>query len=157
LLDISGNQRKRVYWLSAELSSNPKRVELAQALTQDRTRPYMGLKGNYGLFASSEWWNNINQRVIPLRFVTGTVVRAYEAGQDRIGKNNTVDLLIDDGSTVPVGIYVNNPKDIALFKPGVMVEIVYALDELKQRARDGSVDYSKVALEMTVSVEHNSA
>jgi hypothetical protein len=76
------------------------------------------------------------------------------AGQDESGMNNTIDLLQDDGSENAFGIYVNHPEDANLFQVRHRAEIVYALDELKlQPAKDGGVNYSKIALEMTVSVQ----
>ena len=42
--------------------------------------------------------------------------------------------------------------DIALFVPGAMVTMVYALDELKEQpAADGSVDVARIVLEMSIS------
>ena len=144
---------KLVYQLSEELKNNSERVSLTQALTLDDTRPSMGLRGSLGLFGSQLWWNNIQQGVMPLLRISGVVRRAYCAGQDPTGENNMVDLELVDGSVRTVGIYVNDKIDIGLFKPGHKVEIVYALDELKhQPAVDGGVNYSKVALEMAVSL-----
>jgi hypothetical protein len=145
------SQLRRVYYLTDELQANPRQVELAQALTRDKSRPSMGLLGKHGLFASEEWWNSINTGRIGLRRVAGTVNRVYEAGQDRMGVPNTVDLDLDDGSRTTVGIYVNDKRDVKLFKPGRRVELVYALDVLK--ADHGSGRYLEIALEMAVSVE----
>lgn len=53
-----------------------------------------------------------------------------------------------------VGIYVNDRADLTLFRIGCRVDLVYALDELKkQPGMDGGVNYSKITLEMAVSVE----
>lgn len=143
---------KRVFLLSDELKRNPDRVALTQALIKDESRPFMGLKGNYGLFGSQEWWESIELRKMPLLFVSGKVSRAYVAGQDRSAANNTVDLIVRDGSILPVGIYANDKRDVELFREGCWVEMVYALDELKlQPASDGGVNYAKVALEAAVS------
>ncbi len=153
LLDEAAGEMKRVYWLSEELELDPSRVSLTHALTQDRSRPNMGLNGRYGLFATREWWNNINQEKMPLKFVSGTIIEAYEAGQDICGLNNTVDLKLKDGTIESVGIYANNDQDIELFSPGSKVEMVYALDELKQQPGvGGDIAYSKVALEVVVSI-----
>lgn len=151
-LDDAPVPMKRVYLLSEGLKHDRQRVKLAQELTLDSSRPLMGLKGTRGLFASDEWWANIQEGKIPLSFISGVIKRAYIAGQDEGGVNNTVDLILDDGSVTPVGIYTNNINDVSLFSPGCMVHVVYALDELKrQPGRDGGVNYSKVALEMAVS------
>lgn len=153
-LDDAPVAMKRVYLLFEELKHDQQRVKLAQQLTLDSSRPLMGLKGTHGLFASEEWWDSIRDKKIPLEFISGVIKRAYIAGQDDDGVNNTVDLAQKDGAVVSVGIYTNNIKDVDLFKPGSTVNVVYALDELKkQPARDGGVNYSRVALEMAVSVK----
>ncbi|WP_235862404.1 hypothetical protein [Pseudomonas kilonensis] len=65
-----------------------------------------------------------------------------------------LDLELKDGSVRAVGIYVNDREDARLFRPGYKASVVYALDELKQQpASDGGVNYSKVALEMAVSLQ----
>lgn len=144
---------KLVFQLSDELKNNPERVALTQALTLNAAKPNMGLRGSHGLFGSDDWWNNIRQGKMPLLFLSGIIKRAYIAGQDESGLNNTIDLMLDDGSMRSVGIYVNNKDDIKFFGVGCRAAIVYALDELKQQpAMDGGVNYSKVALEMAVSL-----
>lgn len=155
LLDLSNEdiKMKLVYELSEELKNNSERISLTQALTLDISRPSMGLKGSVGLFGSSEWWNNIKNGVMPLVLITGTVRRAYVSGQDSSERNNMIDLILADGSACAVGIYVNNLNDTNLFEVGCKVKVIYALDELKcQPTADGSVNYSKIALEMAVSI-----
>ncbi|GGY25100.1 hypothetical protein [Paludibacterium paludis] len=150
-LEKSGVPMKRIYLLSEELKNDPEQIALAQALTMNTSRPTLGLKGTYGLFGSHEWWENIEQHKIPLLFVSGIVLRVYIAGQDGY-ENNTVDLLMEDGSVRDAGIYVNDNRDIPLVRVGCRVELVYVLDELKkQPAPNGGVNYSKIALEMAVS------
>jgi hypothetical protein len=145
---------KKVFSLSQELSTDPERIALAQALTKDESRPFIGLKGNFGLFGSKEWWASIDEQRIPLLFVSGKIKEAYVAGQDQSATNNTIDLVTPDGRIVSVGIYVNDDEDVPLFREGSWVEMVYALDELKmQPASDGGTNYSKVALEVAVSLE----
>lgn len=152
--EIFGFEMRCVYLLSEELQLDPGQIALTQALTLNQAKPQMGLKGTHGLFGSSEWWASIQERRMPLLFISGVITRVYVAGQDDSGINNTIDLLQDDGSVRTVGIYVNKPDDARLFQVGHRAEIVYVLDELKlQPARDGGVNYSKIALEMTVSVQ----
>lgn len=63
-----------------------------------------------------------------------------------------LDLKLGDGTVINVGIYVNDKRDVELFKIGRRASVVYALDELKQQpAADGGVNYSRIALEMAVS------
>lgn len=155
LLDLNstGYLMKNVYLLSEELKLDTQQVALTQALTLNKSRPQMGLKGTHGLFGSDEWWENIGQKKMPLEFFSGVITRAYIAGQDESGMNNTIELLLDDGSIRTLGIYVNIPEDALLFQIGHRADIVYVLDELKlQPAPDGGDNYSKIALEMAVSL-----
>ncbi|KVN28926.1 hypothetical protein WM13_18785 [Burkholderia ubonensis] len=153
-LNEFGVPMKCVFRLEDRLREDPMQVQLAQALTLNPSRPQMGLRGTYGLFGSAEWWANIREGRMPLLYKFGVVKRAFVAGQDKRAPNNTIDIVLDDGSTYTTGIYVNNKADVELFQPGRRIAIVYALDELKQQpATDGGINYSKIALEMAVSVE----
>lgn len=145
---------KTVYRLEIDLANDPEQVALAQALTVNADKSQMGLSGRYGLFGSDEWWASIADGKMPLQRHSGIISRAYRAGQDNSGANNTIDLLTEDGSVHQVGIYVNDTKDIALFLPGHAATITYALDELKpQAAINCGSPYSEVALNMAVSLE----
>ena len=153
-LDKAKVPMRWVYQLSEELKNDTEQIALTQALTLNTSKPMLGLKGKHGLFGSPEWWASIEQRKMPLLFVSGIIRRAYVAGQDGGNENNGIELLLEDGSVRDVGIYVNNKADIPLFRVGCQVELVYALDEMKEQpAQDGSVNYVKVALEMAVSLE----
>jgi hypothetical protein len=153
-LENLGGSMKVVFRLEDRLSSDPKRIELAQALTLDPSRPRMGLRGVHGLFGSPEWWQSIYAKKMPRLELCGVVRRAYVAGQDSSEVNNTIDLLLEDGSVQMVGIYVNDVADAGLFVPGRKVAVLYARDELKhQPAADGGVNYLNIALEMAVSTE----
>lgn len=151
-LEDFGVPMKIVFRLEDRLREDPERVRLAQALTRNPSKPFMGLRGTYGLFGSPEWWSNIREGKMPLLYLSGVVQRAYVAGQDGGETNNTIDLKSDDGSVHMVGIYANSENDVELFHPGSRVGIVYARDELKQPATDGGVNYLNIALEMAVSV-----
>jgi hypothetical protein len=152
--DKSDVPMKRVYLHSEKLIASPDRVAAAQALTLNPSKPMHGLKGKYGLYGSQEWWASIEQRKMPLLFISGIIRRAYVAGQDGGDENNGVDLLLDDGTERAEGIYVNDKADIPLFRAGCRVELVYALDELKkQPAPDGGINYLEIPLEMAVSLQ----
>jgi hypothetical protein len=66
---------KTVYTLSKALELDPKRIELARKLTLDKSRPRLGLRGRYGLFASEEWWQNIQCEKIKMRYWLFEVMR----------------------------------------------------------------------------------
>lgn len=153
-LENSKVSMKLVYLLSEEFKNDPEYVSLTQKLTLDKSKSYIGLNGTYGLFGSQEWWDNINNNKMPLLFLSGIIERAYIAGQEPLRYNNTIDLMLDDGSIQMVGIYVNDKSNADLFKVGYKTSIIYALDELKPgAARNFGQKYNKIALEMAVSFE----
>ena len=146
---------KVVYQLKEDLKVNVDRLEKAQALTLNPNKPLMGLKGSCGLFGSNEWWESIEDGIIPISVIEGIVLEAYVAGKNRNIKslNDMIEISLEDGSTSHNGIYTNDKSNVRFFVPGARVFIVYALDELKiQPARDGSVNYLPIALEMAVSI-----
>ncbi|MET3391545.1 hypothetical protein [Variovorax atrisoli] len=149
LLEFDDSKFWRVYTLTTELESDPRQVELAQALTLNPDKPRMGLKGTYGLFGSPQWWDSINRRKMPLRFISGTIVEVYEAGQDsKTGQNNEMVLDLSLGGRESFGIYTNNKKQVKLFCPGVTVLMVDALDEYKRAEHDGP--RSGITLEVAI-------
>jgi hypothetical protein len=152
-LNNSSSKMKLVYTLTNELNVEPEQLELTHKLTLDKSRPKMGLKGRYGLFATEEWWQNIQRGKIKLYRCAGVIVDVYVAGQDYT-EINTIDLQDENGVIHMEGIFVNDPADLVHFKIGHRAEIVRALDELKnQPAEDGGKNYSKITLEMAVSVD----
>jgi hypothetical protein len=150
-LDKVGVPMKLVYQLSEELRHDSEQVAMAQALTQDESRPF-GLKGSHGLFGSDEWWDNIKKGILPMRYISGVIDRLFVSGQEQGAQVNTFDLRLSDGSLHTESIFANNQDDYQLFKLGSRVSIVYVLDELKmQPAPVGGVNYSEIVLEMAVS------
>ncbi len=141
----------KVYELSKELDRDPEQVALAQALTLNPEKPYLGLKGNLGLFGSPEWWSNIRDGIIPTARLSGTIQRVYVTGQDPADAPNTFDMITADGKKHVEGIYVNSPQDINKFRDGAIVGIVYVMDELKSSQVNGEKNYSNIVLEMSVS------
>ena len=100
------------------------------------------------------WWDSIKAGRIQTQTVTVSIERTYFAGQDsrRGDQINSFTLRLADGSTVNESIYTHRKQDIALFVPGAMVTMVYALDELKEQpASDGSVNGARIVLEMSIS------
>ena len=150
-LEESSVPMRRVYLFTEEIKHDPSYVEEVQNLTLDTSRPTMGLKGTHGLFCSEEWWASIREGRIPLKFVSGIIQRIYVTGQDAGVVNNTIDLVLEDGTKVSTGIYTNDKRDVALFCLGHKAEIVYALDELKCPPEEEAWYYSETALEMAVS------
>lgn len=144
---------KLVYRLRDELQEDPEQVRLAQELTLDESSSLAGLKGTFGLFGSEEWWENVNQKKLPLVRVSGIISELYVEGQDESEDAHGMDLTLGDGSVHSESIYVNNQDDMELFRIGCKVDIVYVLEELKQQpADDGGINYTDIPLEMAVSL-----
>lgn len=144
--------QKVVYRLADELTADPERAELAQALTLNANRPLLGLRGRHGLFGSAEWWESIKSGRMPLRHVSGVITRVYFVGMDAESEPNAVDLLDDDGVLQSQGVYLNRASDRPMYAKGRRIEFLYALDELKaQPGPDGKTNYSEIALEVSIS------
>ena len=143
---------KIVYSLEKRLELDKDFIKDVQSLTLDLSKPRMGLSGKHGLFASSQWWLNITNGNIPVQYKTGIITKAYIAGENNGQYNDTIDILLDNGNTESVGIFVNNDADANLFKIGCRATIVYILDELKtQPAPNGEINYLKITFDMAVS------
>ena len=54
-----------VYEFSKDIANDPDMIRDTHKLTLDDTKPFMGLRGDKGLFATQEWWDNIHAKVIP--------------------------------------------------------------------------------------------
>ncbi len=154
-LDVPGILMKRVFDLSVELKKDSRTVELAQALTLNKDKPLLGLKGTFGLYASDEWWESIRTGRMKTEIVSGVIDRTYFAGQDsRWGDEiNSFVLRLADETSASESIYVQEKRDKKLFKPGARVQIAYAFDELKiQPNYNEGTNYLRQVLEMAVSI-----
>lgn len=152
--NIIDTPMKIVYELSKEVEANPQSVVDTHLLTLDDSRPEIGLKGRHGLYASDEWWDSLYQGEMETLYISGVIIEAYVAGSDHSNDNNEIDLLMSDGTVQSIGIYVNNPADVSLFRVGCRVDVIYALDELKkQPSHDGGINYLKIVLEMAISLD----
>jgi hypothetical protein len=155
-IDVSAFSRPLtlVYELSEELKRDPRRVAKTQALTMNRERPLLGLKGVGGLFGSPEWWGSIASGKIETRTLAGTIAETYFAGQDaRWGDEvNSFCLALPDGSMTSMDIPEFIPKhQKKRFAAGAWVCAVFAFDQLRRPANDGSPTFSKILLEMAIS------
>ncbi len=138
---------KLVYTLCEDLKKNPKRVEQANKLTLDTSKPHMGLKGNKGLFNSDEWWANIEKGNILSEYKQGIITELYEAGMDNEGRPNSFRYKDKSGHIFTSSMYFLDKKDFDLFKPGHWVIIYYAQLELKNGRLSNKV------IEMAVSTK----
>lgn len=142
---------KRVFSLKIKLDAEPEKIELAQQLTLNNSKPNHGLMGKYGLFGSQDWWQNIENGTIPKEFIAGRISYVYCSGQDS-GPVNAIEVVTSDGNIENLGIYLNDKRDREIFKEGCWVEIVYAMELMKrQPVLWGKKNIGKIALEMVVS------
>lgn len=152
-LDLD-NKVKLVFSLQKRLQREPIYIEKAQALTLNTNKPFIGLKGTHGLYGSDEWWCNLYNGVIPTVCYSGQIIDVYEAGQDKIGRLNTVKIILPNDSFYEVAIYVNNENDRSLYKSGSKLYLVKAFNELKYQPRDSNnKNYSEITLELAVSID----
>lgn len=87
-----------VYEFSKDMLNNPNMIKDTHKLTLDESRPFMGIRGDKGLFATQEWWNNIYDRVIPSEIKSGVITRTYAAGMESLGQVNSFEYLDEEGN-----------------------------------------------------------
>ncbi len=146
---------KKIYDLSVMLEENPEYAKKIQALTLNEAKPFLGLKGVFGLFGSTQWWDNIKNKVTPQEEIEGVITKIYRTGQDNTEQYNTIEILCDNKKTAIEGMYANKKSDKALYKPGAKIKIKYIIEPLKdQPASDGSQNNIKTVLEVYLSTQH---
>lgn len=151
---------KIVYSLRDELRENPQLVAQVQALTLNRQKPDMGLKGAHGLYGSDDWWQSIAAGRIKTQVTSGTITELFFAGQDsRWGDEvNSFRMRLEDGSIVEDSIYPTLKSERRLFVVGAVVSVVHAFDKMKQQPRFfGRPNYLKILLEMAISLPSRDA
>jgi hypothetical protein len=139
----------QVYSLQAELKDTPERMLLAQALTKNHAKPGMGLKGEYGLFGSEEWWRSIETGRMSTGVTRGRIVELFYAGMDNDRRPNAVKVETNDGP-VEESMYFNTATGRDLYEVGKQVEFSYALDPLKVGG------FSKVVFSVSIGEEVSS-
>ena len=136
---------KTVYDLALALADDPKRVADTQALTQDTSKPLMGLAGKYGLFGSAEWWGNLKSGVIPIVVYEGIIESLQFEGMHNEGRSFT--LRLGDGGTYTYSCMANKKQDLKAYRVGQNVRVTM----LSERKKNDET------LEMvwTVEIEHD--
>ena len=116
-----------------------------------------GIKKDKGLFASEEWWSNIDSGQIITRSVSGVISSIYEAGMERRNIPNSFSFIDGEGIVRNESMYMMNKSDRHLFCEGKKIAIFYAYDELKRsKQKKGDVidlenNYVKQVIEMAIS------
>lgn len=154
--NISNYTMHRIFSLKEELNNDPERVKQTQEVTLDKNKPFFGLKGNLGLFGSDLWWENIDNGKFPTKEYFGIITRVYAAGfecETENKENDSIDILLSDGTIQSVGLYINNKKNINLIQKNKIIYIKYILDELKHQPNQQHKNYLNIAIEVYISTE----
>lgn len=139
-----------VYDFSKDMLNNPDIIKDTHKLILDESRPFMGIRGDKGLFATQEWWNNIHDRVIPSEIKSGVITRTYAAGMESLGQVNSFEYLDEEGNSHDEGIYTLNTHQRNLFKLNHLVVIYYAYNEMKASTVENP-DFCPAVIEMAIS------
>ncbi|QWP75073.1 hypothetical protein J5226_15685 [Lysobacter sp. K5869] len=142
---------KIVYTLLQDLKNNPLRVDRVRATTLDDSKPYLGLAGAQGLFASKEWWRAIIDGDLEVVFFSGTIRRLFIPGMpgDAISEPD-FECVSEDGEVRISSRYANDATDLELFQVGKKVKMAYVLDQLKAPRSDGATGYADILLELSI-------
>ncbi|WP_336936772.1 hypothetical protein [Acinetobacter modestus] len=126
---------KLVYNLKDYLLVNQDWIDGAQETTLDESST-AGLKGNYGLFGSDEWWENIENGNIETYVVSGTIMGLNEENTFMEANKVTTIKLDNEEREIYGGVdFTNEEIEIryrSLFKVGNKIVTFYILDKLKE-------------------------
>ena len=120
---------KPIYDLAIALEHDPRRVTDTQALTRDTSRPLMGLKGEYGLLRSAEWWSNLKSGKIPLKSYEGEIVSLQFEGMNSEGRSFT--LRLDGGGQFTYSRMANKKDDLQMYEVGRYLRLTF-FEEIKK-------------------------
>lgn len=126
---------KLVYDLKKWLRNNRNDIELTHKLTLD-TNSSAGLKGDYGLYATDEWWGNIENGNIETYVISGTIIGLNEENPSMEANKVTIIKLGNEGREIYGGVDFTNKEAEAeyreLYKVGNKIVEFYILDKLKE-------------------------
>ncbi len=120
---------KTIYDLAITLARDPEQVDDAQALTQDESRPHMGLKGAYGLFGSAEWWNNLKTGKMPTTVYEGEIESLQFEGMHNEGRSFT--LRLANGGRYTYSCVANKAADGEAYAVGRRARITAYSEPMK--------------------------
>ncbi|RZF54564.1 hypothetical protein EXE30_04900 [Acinetobacter halotolerans] len=126
---------KLVYDLKDWLINKHYDIELTHKITLD-TNSIGGLKGNYGLYATDEWWRNIDNGNIETYVTSGTIIGLNEENTFMETNKVTTIKLDNEEREIYGGVdFTNEEIEIRyrnLFKIGNKIVTFYVLDKLKE-------------------------
>lgn len=151
-IDLSSYQveLELVYEFSRDITNDPDMIRDTHKLTLDDSRPFMGLRGDKGLFATQEWWNNIHAKVIPSEIKSGVITRTYAAGMESLAQDNSFEYIDEKGNLHDESIYTLDKNKSKFFKINHLVVIYYVYDEMKASTTEDP-DFCPTVIEMAIS------
>lgn len=139
-----------VYEFSEDITNNLDMIRDTHKLTLDDSRPFMGLRGDKGLFATQEWWDNIHAKVIPSEIRSGVITKTYTAGMEKSAQDNSFQYIDEEGNSHDESIYTLDENKSKLFKIDHLIVIYYAYDEMKASTTEDP-DFCLTVIEMAIS------
>ncbi|UGQ26981.1 hypothetical protein [Acinetobacter calcoaceticus] len=141
---------KLVYDLKTWLEKNGEdEIKSTHALTLDSTTN-SGLSGVYGLYGTSEWWDNVEKGNIETYIVSGVIVELSK-GNVFVDDNTMITIVLDNTEeNIYEGVVFTNEilkRECGnLYSKGNKIVVFYILDELKDKDTWNSVIQSKLGV-----------
>ncbi len=120
---------KLIYDLAVRLADHPEDVSASQALTLDESRPNIGLKGAYGLFASDEWWANLTSGMIPTTCYDGIISSLQFEGMHNEGR--AFSLRLNNGVEYTYSCVANHAAERSAYQIGRKARITTYTEPMK--------------------------
>ncbi|MBO6798279.1 MAG: hypothetical protein JJ884_13370 [Maricaulis sp.] len=109
---------------------NDAAIRRSHALSTNTLSP-LGIDPIYGLYASSEWWANVNSGRIPIRVTEGTIERPVYEADDLDGVPSGVLVRLDDNTNCDRSIKLLDRDNYELLRRGRRIKIIELLEKLK--------------------------
>ncbi|MND31840.1 hypothetical protein D3C81_295100 [compost metagenome] len=128
---------KLVYDLRTWLEKNGEdEIKSTHALTLDSTTNN-GLSGVYGLYGTSEWWDNVEKGNIETYIING-VIAELSKGNVFVDDNAMITIVLDNAEdNIYEGVVSTNEilkrECGSLYSKGNKIVVFYILDELKDK------------------------
>jgi hypothetical protein len=141
---------KLVYDLRAWLEKNGEdEIKSTHALTLDSTTN-SGLSGAYGLYGTSEWWNNVEKGNIETYIVSG-VIAELSKGNVFVDDNKMITIVSNNTEdNIYEGVLFTNEnlkrEYSNLYSKGNKIVVFYILDELKDKDTWNPLIQSKLGI-----------
>lgn len=141
---------KLVYDLRTWLEENGEdEIKFTHALTLDSTTN-SGLSGAYGLYGTSEWWDNVEKGNIETYIVSG-VIAELSKGNVFVDDNAMITIVLDNTEeNIYEGVVFTNEnlkrEYDNLYSKGNKIVVFYILDELKDKGAWNPLIQSKLGI-----------